>query len=81
MTNRPKPPTEKELARWAKGWQATVYRNLSSDLVSRARLALRLIAEVRRLRQLVLQAERHLVALDREGMVVEVQLKAEVDRG
>jgi hypothetical protein len=42
--------TEQELAHWAKVWQATVYRNRGPDFVAQARLGLRLIAEVERLR-------------------------------
>ncbi len=47
------PPTEEELARGAKDWQATVYRNRGPVFVAEAQFGLRLIAEVRRLRALV----------------------------
>lgn len=43
--------TEEELARWGKDWQAEVYRNRGPVFVARAQFGLRLVAEVRRLRQ------------------------------
>jgi len=49
MTDEPR-LTEEDLAHWAKVWQATVYRNRGPDFVAPARLGLRLIAEVERLR-------------------------------
>jgi hypothetical protein len=90
MTNEPKPLTEEELARWAKEWQATVYRNRGPAFVAEAQFGLRLIAEVRGLRDLIKHVQPFTVGLYRaaknpedeeELLQLEDKLKAEVDRG
>jgi hypothetical protein len=84
------PLTEEDLARGAKNWQATVYRNRGHAFVAEAQFGLRLVAEVRRLRALVERIQPFTVGLcggaktpedEKELLRLEDELKAEVARG
>jgi len=59
-----------------------VYRNRGPEFVAQARLGLRLIAEVERLRQLIIDAEPYVPDNEQtRTMDLPARLNAEVDRG